>query len=330
MKKAPTKLHGPWISAPDNWRAAGHRIFSRNHYNQQVFGGRVWRIRIDGGFSCPNRDGTLGTAGCAFCDPASLGPSLRVGIQPIALQVDQAVQGMGRWRGGKRFFAYFQPGTNTYAPVEQLRMSYEQAIAHPNVVGLIVGTRPDCVPDEVLDLLAELAERKWTLIEYGLQSIHVRSLKWIGRGHGYGAFLDAVARSRQRGLQVGAHVILGLPGETAAEMLATADELARLRIDAVKLHNLHAVRGTRLAELVAAGEVALPTFAEYVGYAVDVLQRLPARCVVDRLSGDAPRECLVGPDWCLHRATVRTAILAELERRDSWQGKHAAGLTPPP
>lgn len=283
----------------------------------------MWRISIDGGFGCPNRKGALGTAGCVFCDPASFSPARRTTTSPIARQVEHAVERLEQRRGGSRFFAYFQPGTNTYAPVERLRTAYEEALAHPRVVGLIVGTRPDCVPDEVLDLLAELAKKTWVLLEYGLQSIHVRSLDWIGRGHGYDAFLDAVARSRRRGLQIGAHVILGMPGETAADMRATAEELARLEIDAVKLHNLHAVRGTRLAEMVAAGEVALPTLSEYVGYAADFLERLPASCVIDRLSGDAPRGYLLGPDWCLDKAAVRTAILAELECRDSWQAKHA-------
>lgn len=280
----------------------------------------MWKISLDGGFGCPNRDGTLATGGCIFCDPDSFSPSRRVGSRSIA---DQIQEGIRRLRGRyhvDRFVAYFQPATNTYAPLGRLRALYQQAIAHPEVVGLVIGTRPDCVPDDVLDLLAEFARQTWLSVEYGLQSIHDRSLDWMNRGHHYDAFLDAFQRSRQGGLRIGVHVILGLPGESPHDMVATARELARLEVDSVKLHNLHAVTGTPLADRVACGEVRLPGFREYVGYAVDFLEELPPSCVVDRLSGDAPRAYLVGPSWCLDKSAVRTAIEAEFRRRGTWQG----------
>ena len=171
-----------------------------------------------------------------------------------------------------------------------------------------------------MDTLAELSARTWLTIEFGLQTIHDRTLDWLERGHGVGAFLDAARRTRQRGLEMGVHVILGLPGESPADMLATARCLARLGVASVKLHNLYAVRGTRLAELLAAGQVRLPERDEYVRWVVDFLEVLPPGCVIDRLSGDAPRRYLVGPEWCLDKAAVRAAVDAEFSRRGSWQG----------
>ena len=237
---------------------------------------------------------------------------------------DQIAEGTRRLHqryGADRFVAYFQPATNTYAPISRLREVYEEAISQPGVVGLAVGTRPDCVPDNVLDLLAELSRRTWVSVEYGLQTIHDRSLDWMHRGHHYDAFLDAVERSRLRGLRLGVHLILGLPGETRDDMLATAREVARLGIESVKLHNLYAVKDTQLADMVSAGEVRLLEREQYAALAVDVLEHLPPDCVIDRLSGDAPPEFLVAPSWCLDKPAVRAAIEQEMERRDTWQGR---------
>jgi radical SAM protein (TIGR01212 family) len=217
--------------------------------------------------------------------------------------------------------AYFQPATNTYAPVERLRPLYEAAVAHPKVVALAIGTRPDCVPNDVLDLLSEIAERTYLSVEYGMQTIHNRSLDWMNRGHHHDAFLDAMERSRGRGFEICAHVILGLPGESHDDVLATGQELARLRVDAVKIHNLYAVKNTPLAYQVAAGEVELMGRDDYISTLVDLLELLPGTTVVERVSGDAPPEYFVGPSWCLDKPAVRAALDAELQRRESWQGK---------
>ena len=232
---------------------------------------------------------------------------------------------LARRYGAERFLAYFQPGSNTYAPVDELRARYEEAMACPGVVGLIVGTRPDCLADEVLDLLTELARRSWVSVELGIQSIHDASLEWLGRGHGHRATVDAVSRAKQRGLHVGAHVILGLPIETIDDMTATADELARLKIDAVKLHNLYVSPDTRLAEDHASGRLVLPTREQYVDYVVRFLERLPADCAIDRLSSDAPPEYLIAPDWCREKSAVRQMIEAELERRETNQSAKCEG-----
>jgi len=217
--------------------------------------------------------------------------------------------------------AYFQPATNTYAPVEKLRPLYETALSHPQVVGLAIGTRPDCVPNDVLDLLAELAQTTYLTLEYGMQTKHDRSLDWMNRGHHHDVFLDAIERSRGRGFEICAQIILGLPGESHDDMLETARELARLDIDSVKIHNLYAVKNTPLAEQVQKGEVTLIEQADYVTTLVDFLELLPPTTIVERLSGDAPPDYFIGPEWCLNKSAVRTAISQELENRDTWQGK---------
>ncbi len=281
----------------------------------------MWKVSVDAGLGCPNVDGTVGTNGCLFCNVKSYSPSRRLASLSITDQIDQGVHRLRQRHQVDRFLAYFQPATNTYAPVERLRELWEEALRHPDVLGLIIGTRPDCVADDVLDLLAEFAERTWLSVEYGLQTIHDRSLDWLNRGHHYDAFLDAVERSRRRKLRIGAHVILGLPGETGDDMTATARELARLRIDSVKLHNLYVARDTRLARAWAAGEVPLPDRNQYFGSVVEFLEQLPPDCVVDRLSADAPAEYLLAPDWCRDKSAVRRAIEAELVSRDTWQGR---------
>ena len=279
------------------------------------------KVSLDGGFTCPNVDGTLAVGGCVFCDNRSFSPSRRLPRTSILDQLETGIQRLGKRYKARRFLAYFQPASNTYASVERLRPLFEQPLGDPRVVGLVIGTRPDCVPNEVLDLLQELASRTYLSVEYGMQTIHDRSLDWMNRAHHYDAFLDAVDRSRGRGFEICAHVILGLPGETHDDMLATARELARLRIDAIKLHNLYAVHNTPLANDVLAGKVTLLTRDEYVRVLVDFLELTPPEYVVERTSGDAPPDYLVGPAWCLDKAATVRAIDEEFLGRDSYQGK---------
>lgn len=310
----------PGTASQPTWRAAGLRYFAYNFYLRQRFGGRVQKVSLNGGFTCPNVDGTVTTGGCVFCDNRSFSPSRRVPRTEIRRQLDEGIRRL-RWRYDvERFLAYFQPATNTYAPVDRLRGLYEAALDHPQVVGLAIGTRPDCVPDDVLELLEELAGRTYLSVEYGLQTIHDRSLDWMNRGHHYDAFLDAMQRSRDRGFEICVHLIVGLPGESVDDLLATADELARLDVAAVKIHNLYAVKNTPLAEWVAEGQVRLMERDEYVSRVVDVLERLRPTCIVERVSGEAPPEYLVGPGWCLDKPALRAALDAEFSRRDTYQG----------
>ncbi|HUY35152.1 MAG TPA: TIGR01212 family radical SAM protein [Pirellulales bacterium] len=303
------------------WRAAGLRYHAYHFYLRGRFGRRVHKVSLDAGLTCPNVDGTVAVGGCVFCDNRSFSPSRRLPRDSIAGQLEEGIRRVRRRYKAERFLAYFQPATNTYAPVARLRPLYEQALADRRVVGLAVGTRPDCVPDDVLDLLSELAARTYLSVEYGMQTMHDRSLDWMNRGHHHDAFLDAIARSRGRGFEICAHVILGLPGESHGDMLATARELARLSVDSVKLHNLYAVRDTPLAEWVRSGQVTLIERDEYVRTVVDFLELLPMECIVERVGGDAPPDFLVGPSWCLDKPGLRAALDAEFRRRDTWQGR---------
>ncbi len=310
------------------WRQAGLRYQAYNFVLRQRFGTRVQKVSVDAGFTCPNVDGTVAKGGCTFCDNRSFSPSRRLPRAGILGQIDQSIARMRlRYKNCQHFLAYFQPATNTYAPVDKLRTVYEEALSHPQVVGLAVGTRSDCVPDEVLDLLEELAGRTYVSVEYGMQTMHNRSLDWMNRGHHHDSFLDAVERSRGRGFEICAHAILGLPGESHDDMLATARELARVNIDAVKLHNLYCVKNTPLADQVAAGEVELMGRDDYVRTVVDFLELLPTTTVVERISGDAPPDYFVGPSWCLDKPAVKTAIEAEFLRRDTWQGQKCKRTT---
>jgi radical SAM superfamily enzyme len=332
------------------WRHAGLPYFAASYWLRQRFGRRIQKVSVDAGFTCPNVDGTVATGGCTFCDNRSFSPSRRLPRAGILGQIDQSIARMRlRYRNCSDFLAYFQPATNTYAPVERLRIVYEEALGHPQIVGLVVGTRPDCVPNEVLDLLEELANRPvaeslresdqqvaefrrhpnyslshnaaYVSLEFGMQTMHDRSLDWMNRGHHHDAMIDAARRSRGRGFEIGAHVILGLPGESHDDMLRTADEVSRLGLDAVKIHNLYCVKNTPLADQVACGEVRLMERAEYVRIVVDFIERLPATTIVDRISGDAPPDYFVGPMWCLDKPAVKNAILTEFARRRTWQGR---------
>ncbi|MFW6171589.1 MAG: TIGR01212 family radical SAM protein [Planctomycetota bacterium] len=317
-------------SAIHHWRSSGLRYFSYKFFLRNHFGTRVQRISLDGGFACPNTDGQISLGGCVFCDPCSFSPSRRAArtagrLPGISEQLDHGVARLQRRHPpGTRFLAYFQPATNTYAPLERLRAVYAPAIEHPQVVGVAIGTRPDCVPTPVLDLLEAMSQQTFVSVEFGMQTSHEASLKWMNRGHDHEATVDALTRSGGRGFEIGAHLILGLPGESRQDMLATAREIGRLGIDAVKLHNLYAVAGTPLADQVHRGEVRLMDRAHYVRAVVDFLEVLPPHVVIQRIGGDAPRQYLVGPRWCLDKSGLHRAIELELERRNTWQGKRAS------
>jgi radical SAM protein (TIGR01212 family) len=303
------------------WRDAGLPYFACNFWLRQKFGRRVQKVSVDAGFTCPNVDGSVATGGCTFCDNRSFSPSRRLPRTGIRGQIDQSITRMRlRYRNCRDFLAYFQPATNTYAPVERLHIVYEEALAHPQVVGLVVGTRPDCVPDEVLDLLQNLACRSYLSVEFGMQTIHNRSLDWMNRGHHHDAMIDAVERSRGRGFEIGTHVILGLPDESHDDMMGTARELGRLGVEAVKIHNLYCVKNTPLADQLARGEVRLMERAEYVRTVVDFMELLPPTMIVDRISGDAPPDYFIGPTWCLDKPAVKAAVLAEFAKRGTRQG----------
>ena len=296
---------------------------------KRVFGCRVQRISVYAGFSCPNRDGLLDTKGCIFCGGSGSGSH---GIRrelTVAGQIEDGKEVMRRKYKAERFIAYFQAYSNTYAPVEHLRELYAEALSVSDVVGLFVATRPDCLSDEVLDYLQELSRRTYFWLELGLQSIYDRSLELINRRHDHSCSVDAVQHATSRGIRVCAHVILGLPGESREEMLAMAGELNRLGVDGVKLHLLHVMKGTRLAEMYGRGEVRVLERDEYAGLVCDFLERLDSRILIHRLTGDGGHDNLVAPLWSLKKFEVLNLIDAEMERRGTWQGSKATIKSPP-
>lgn len=287
---------------------------------KRVFGVKVQRISIDAGFTCPNRDGLLGRGGCIFCGGHGSGSH---GIRRdlgIAGQLEDGKELMRRKYKAGKFIAYFQSYSNTYAPAEQLRKLFADALAVTDIAGLIIATRPDCLPDDVLDCLAEMHAKTYFWLELGLQSIHDRSLELVNRRHNYACSLSAIERARARDLRVCAHVILGLPGESREDMLATIDELNRTGVEGVKLHLLHVMKGTRLAEMYKDGRFTLMERDEYVALLCDVLERLNPAILIHRLTGDGGHDNLVAPLWSLKKFEVLNQIDAELERRSVRQG----------
>lgn len=290
---------------------------------KRVFGCRVHRISVDAGLSCPNRDGSIGTGGCIYCGGEGSGSfGIARGLS-VTEQLEDGKEVMERKYKAKKFIAYFQAFTNTYAPVERLARLYDEALSVRDIVGLIVGTRPDCLPPPVIDLLADYSHRTWFWLELGLQSPLDRTLRAINRGHDFGAFEKAVKVCKKRGVRVCAHIILGLPGESREEMLGTADVLNEMGMDGVKIHLLHVMRGTPLADLYEKGEVQLLGRDDYVGLVCDFLELLDPRISIQRLTGDGGRD-LVAPLWSLAKFEVLNAIDTELERRGTRQGSKQA------
>ena len=305
----------PQTSAPTQSR---YRRFTS--HLRQTFGCRVHKVSIDAGFTCPNRDGSVANGGCIYCNNASFSPGNR--RLSVTEQLEQGKAFLRRRYRAQQFIAYFQAYTNTYGDVQYLKRLYDEALASDDIVGLAIGTRPDCVSDAVLDLLADYASRTYLWLELGLESGHDQTLALINRGHTVAAFDDAVSRARLRNLRLGAHLILGLPGESRHDMYATVQRIADLGLDGVKLHHLHVVRHTVLEKMYHRGEITLMDMDEYASLVVDCLERLPPQMIVMRLMGDAPRDMLVAPTWSQEKHRALQSIEAELERRDTYQGKY--------
>lgn len=287
------------------------------------FGHRIRKICIDAGFSCPNRDGKISTAGCIFCDNAAFAPVAAGPTIPVAEQVATAAAKFHARDPELKFIAYFQPGTNTYAPAAELSAVYDAALRHPDVVALAIGTRPDCVADEALELLADINRRTPVILELGLQSMHDKTLALLNRGHTLADFVGTCERAKNAGLYVTVHLIIAPPGETRPETLDTARLMARLEPDCVKLHSLHVVRGTKLAALWADGRIALPSRSDYVALVCDFIERLSKKTCIERLSAAARGELHLAPEWAKDPSGIRRDVVAELRRRNSHQGKLA-------
>ncbi len=289
------------------------------------YGERVHKVAINAGMTCPNRDGSKGRGGCTFCNNASFNPSARR-HPPVAEQIEAGRRVIRRRTGARRYIAYFQAYTNTYADVAYLAALYDEALAQPDVVGLSVGTRPDCVPDRVLDLLAgyrEAGHEVW--LELGLQSAFDATLERVNRGHGFAEYRQAVRAARSRGLPVCTHLIVGLPGEGREAAMESLDRVLALGVDGLKLHPLHVVKGTRLANQWRAGEYAPMDLQEYLETAADLIERTPEQVCYHRVTGTAASDILLAPGWCNWKWKVLNGIAAELARRGTRQG---SALTP--
>jgi len=315
------------VTNPENvesaaWQREGLPFNAFGAALRRRFGGRIQRVSIDAGFTCPNVDGAVTRGGCNFCDNRSFSPSRRVRLQRVSEQLHSGIESVRRrYKQVTGFIAYFQPATNTYAPVDQLEEVYRLALSqHPDIVGLAVGTRPDCVPESVLDILQTLAQDHYVSLEFGMQTMHQAGLDWMNRAHDHGAMINAIDRSRGRGFECCGHIILGIPGETHAMMMQTADEVARLGFDSIKLHNLYAVDGTPMADDVRAGRVTMMQQDAYVQTVVDFLQRIAPTTIVERISGDAPPKYLIAPQWCLKKSILKRQIEDEFLRRGTRQG----------
>ena len=293
-------------------------------YLKARFGERVQKITLDAGLTCPNRDGRVGTGGCLYCNARGSGTGAWNQGQSITAQMELGLARLARRYGAEKFIAYFQSFSNTYAPVERLRELYDAALAFPQVVGLSIGTRPDCLADDVIDLLAGYARDRLVWLELGLQSAHDTTLQRINRGHDVACFTAAASRAAARGLQVVAHVILGLPGEGRRELAATAAYLGGIPLHGVKIHLLYVVKNSGLARLYEAGEYVCLTEDRYVQQVVDFIERLPAHLVIHRLTGDPHPEELAAPAWCLDKSRVLRRLHEEFARRGTRQGSYFA------
>ncbi|MEI6212666.1 MAG: TIGR01212 family radical SAM protein [Desulfuromonadales bacterium] len=297
------------------------RINSYGHYLRRRFGCRVSKVNVDAGFTCPNRDGSKGSGGCIYCNNVSFSPK---GTQPLIPLEEQMAAGMAYHRlrfRSEKFIIYFQKYTNTYGPPELLADLYRRALDHPDVLGISVGTRPDSLEDGALELLTEIALTYYVCLELGLQSMDDGVLSRINRGHTLEDFMAAVARAASRNFDICVHLICGFPGETADDFMETASLMARLPINSIKLHQLHAVEGTELAEMFRRGEFLPLTLEEYITRIADFLERIPPDIAIQRLYGSAPLDICVAPRWGLKNNQMWYAVINELIRRNSWQGK---------
>ncbi len=305
---------------PDSFIHKDLRINSYGSYLRRRFGCRVSKVNVDGGFTCPNRDGARGTGGCIYCNNVSFSPNA---IRPEVSIEEQMAAGMAYHRkrlGSEKFIIYFQKFTNTYAPPARLRDLYQRALAHPDVLGISVGTRPDALADDALLLLDELASTRYVCVELGLQSMDDAILRRINRGHTLAEYLKGVERVANRGIEICTHLIYGFPGESRDSFLRTADLIAGLPVDSLKLHQLHAVQGTRLAEMYCEGSFVPLSHSEYVAGVCDFLERIPPRIAIQRLYGSAPLAIRVAPAWDLKNNRMWYTVINELKRRGSWQG----------
>lgn len=307
---------------PFRYSNTNKRYHTFTYFLEQKFGRKVAKISLDAGFTCPNIDGSKGVGGCTYCSARGSGDF--AGDQSLSLreQFEQVRQVMNQKWPDAVYIPYFQAHTNTYAPLEVLKEKFEEALSFPDVMGLAIATRADCITDEIADYLGELAQRTYLEVELGLQSVHDVTGERINRCHSYADFLEGYQKLADRGINICVHIIDGLPGEDREMMLETARRLSHLKLHSIKIHLLHVIKGTVMEQQLAEGQFRLLTREEYVGIVCDQLELLPPQMVIQRVTGDGERESLVGPEWSLKKLCVMNEIDKELVRRNSFQGKN--------
>lgn len=291
-------------------------------YQKAKYGERVQKVTVDAGFTCPNRDGTIAKGGCIYCNNESFNPGYNDPKITISRQISDGIRFLKRrYNKVKKFIVYFQPYSNTYAPLDTLKRYYEEALSHPEVVGLTIGTRPDCVDDSKINYLEELAKSYDITIEYGLESFSDDTLKRINRGHDVQAYLDALELTKNRGIKICTHMIFGFPWEDEKLWLETAYRFSELNFNFLKIHQLHIVKDTILADMYLKNPFKLMDPGEYINLIIAFLERLNPEIVIQRLFGEAPPGTLIAPQWGIRNTQLMCMLEDELEKRDTWQGK---------
>ncbi|ULG73672.1 TIGR01212 family radical SAM protein [Macrococcus brunensis] len=298
------------------------RYHTWNYHLRQKFGQKIFKVALEGGFDCPNRDGTVAHGGCTFCSVAGSGDFAGERVDPIPVQFEKIKNRTHeKWKDGQ-YIAYFQAYTNTHAPLHVLKEKYEAALAQEGVVGLSIATRPDCLPDDVVEYLAELNERTYLWVELGLQTVHQETSDLINRAHDMQCYYEGVAKLRKHNINICSHIINGLPGENYDMMMETAQAVAEMDVQGIKIHLLHLLKGTPMIKQYEKGKLEFMSKDDYVSLVADQLELLPPEMIIHRITGDGPIELMIGPMWSVNKWEVLNAIDQELIRRDSWQGKH--------
>lgn len=284
---------------------------------------KVQKISVNAGFTCPNRDGTKGFGGCTYCNNQTFNPAYCRDDRSVTMQLEEGKRFFARKYPQMKYLAYFQAYTNTYGELELLKRMYEEALAVEGVVGLVIGTRPDCMPDSLLDYLEEVNRRTFLLVEYGIESADDRTLERINRGHSFACTEDAVRRTAARGIRTGGHVILGLPGESREDLIKQAERLSELPLTTLKMHQLQLIRGTRMAHEYALHPEEFHLFSadEYIDLVIDYVEHLRPDLILERFVSQSPKELLIAPDWGLKNHEFTDRVKKRMKERDAWQGK---------
>lgn len=301
------------------------RFNAYSHHLKEEFGGRVQKLSLDAGFTCPNRDGSKGTGGCTFCNNQAFNPSYCLPSKSIRQQLDEGIEFHRiRYRRSTQYLAYFQAYSNTYAPIEELKTIYEQAINHPEIIGIVVGTRPDCVNDALLDYFQHLSNEIYLSVEYGIESCYEKTLLRINRGHSFEDSKKAIIKTAERGIRTGGHMVIGLPGENREEIIAQAGILSELPLHSLKFHQLQLIKGTTMAREYEADPTQFTFFQidEYIEIMIDFLEQLSPHIQIQRFAGEAPPPVNLTPvKWGLRYDVFLNQLEKRLEERNTWQGR---------